>query len=173
MKGKGPMDTQDLVLELTTEMLHLAFPERRTSDIRSKLMADLASGQALDAFKRVITAQGGDCRFVDDPSAMGSARYHTTIEAECSGYLEKIDVQQLGYGIISLGGGRTHKDQQIDTTVGLSGLQRQGCWFDAGEALCTIHANSQEANQTALRQIKQAFIVGEKHRVDTLIRTTM
>src|SRR5439155_17802404 len=79
----------------------------------------LDSGQAAEAFARMVEAQGGDPRVVDDPWAVLP---RASVKREVSspdGYLKEVDAEALGRAAAALGAGRMNKADAIDPAVGI------------------------------------------------------
>ncbi len=70
LRGGGPADTRELTSVLGAEMLVLGGVAKDTGDGRRRIDAALADGRALDVFRRIVAAQGGDARVCDDPDAV-------------------------------------------------------------------------------------------------------
>ena len=63
--------------------------------------------------------------------------------------------------MLELGGGRTRAEDGIDYAVGLSGFVELGQKVDAGEALCIVHANSDEEARRAEERIRRAITLSD------------
>ena len=104
----------------------------RLSDVpmgegRARAAAALDSGEALEAFRRMIEAQGGDPRVVDDPEGvLPAAPVRRPIAAERAGTLAAVDAEALGRASGELGAGRKKKGDPIDPAVGIVFLAEGG-----------------------------------------------
>jgi pyrimidine-nucleoside phosphorylase len=161
MQGGGPADTRDLTLELATEMVRLAQPDRSEAEVRAALARHLDDGSAFEMFCRLATAQGGDVDLLTKKGALWRARYQVPVLApEGAGHIAKIDVRQLGLAVLELGGGRRHTTDRIDPWVGIAGLKRAGAAVQGGEPVCVVHASDLEAGERAAALVRAAHQFG-------------
>jgi pyrimidine-nucleoside phosphorylase len=142
LKGKGPADLTELVLTLGSQMVVLANKAKTLEEARAKLQEVIKNGKAIEKFKTLIEAQGGDSSVVDHPEKLASAPYQIALLAQKSGYITKIIADQIGIVAMQLGAGRATKDDIIDPAVGIVLHKKVGDKVDEGEALLTIHANT-------------------------------
>jgi pyrimidine-nucleoside phosphorylase len=140
LQNAGPSETRALTLELGIEMLLVAKHCRDRKQARSQLEKALASGSALEVFRRMVKAQGGDVRSVDDPRRLPRAKYQLDVLAPKAGYVASIDALSLGILAIELGAGRTQAEQKIDPAAGFSLHVARGQRVSRSEPLLTIHA---------------------------------
>ncbi|OCG58446.1 pyrimidine-nucleoside phosphorylase [Gilliamella sp. Nev5-1] len=142
LKGKGPADLTELVLTLGSQMVVLANKAKTLEEARAKLQEVIKNGKAIEKFKTLIEAQGGDSSVVDHPEKLASAPYQIALPAQKSGYITKIIADQIGIVAMQLGAGRATKDDIIDPAVGIVLHKKVGDKVDEGEALLMIHANT-------------------------------
>ncbi|MCD4738374.1 MAG: pyrimidine-nucleoside phosphorylase, partial [Anaerolineae bacterium] len=116
-----------------------------------------ASGRAWEKFRQMIAVQGGDLRFVDEPSRFFPARLVQEIQSTQAGYLARVQTDQIGMAVVGLGGGREEKGDVIDHAVGLEMLVEVGDQVAVGETVFIIHANDEEAQELAVRRILSAL----------------
>ncbi|QYN47174.1 pyrimidine-nucleoside phosphorylase [Gilliamella sp. ESL0405] len=142
LKGQGPADLTELVLTLGSQMVVLADKAKTLDEAREKLQAVIQNGQAIEKFKTLIEAQGGDSSVVDHPEKLARAPYQIALPALKSGYVSRIVADQIGIAAMQLGAGRATKDDVIDPAVGIVLHKKVGDKVEQGEALLTIHANT-------------------------------
>ncbi|OCG78755.1 pyrimidine-nucleoside phosphorylase [Gilliamella sp. Occ4-3] len=142
LKGHGPADLTELVLTLGSQMVVLADKAKTLEEARIKLQEVIKNGKAIEKFKTLIEAQGGDSSVVDHPEKLASAPYQITLPALKSGYVSKIIADQIGIAAMQLGAGRATKEDIIDPAVGIVLHKKVGDKVTEGEALLTIHANT-------------------------------
>jgi pyrimidine-nucleoside phosphorylase len=119
MRGGGPGDTRELTVALGGEMLLLAGVERDHHDARARIAKALDDGSALAVFRRVVEAQGGDPRVVDDPGrVLPRARHRTELKMPV-GHVVAIDSEGLGMAALVLGAGRRKTDDTIAPGAGI------------------------------------------------------
>ncbi|MFQ0970381.1 MULTISPECIES: pyrimidine-nucleoside phosphorylase [Gilliamella] len=142
LKGHGPADLTELVLTLGSQMVVLADKAKTLEEARIKLHEVIKNGKAIEKFKTLIEAQGGDSSVVDHPEKLASAPYQIALPALKSGYVSKIIADQIGIAAMQLGAGRATKEDIIDPAVGIVLHKKVGDKVTEGEALLTIHANT-------------------------------
>lgn len=144
LKGEGPEDITDLVLTLGSQMVVLAKKADTLEDARQMLEAGVKSGKALEAFRQMVIAQGGDGRVVDDPTIMPQAKFKIELPAKASGVVGEMTADEMGIASMLLGGGRQTKDDQLDYAVGLELHKKVGDAVAEGESLLTIYADRED-----------------------------
>jgi pyrimidine-nucleoside phosphorylase len=140
-------------------MLILGGIAKDLSDAQAKMDAALANGSALQKFRDMCTAQGGDARVVDDYSILPAARKQIalTAPADARGYVSAVDALKCGHAIMALGGGRAAVTDKIDHAVGLSDLIKIGEPVAPGTRLCTLHANDDAKAARAEALLREAI----------------
>jgi pyrimidine-nucleoside phosphorylase len=145
LSGQGPADVRTLSLELTAEILLLT---RYCSSHHEALAAaakPLDSGQALEVFQRMVSAQGGR---LDELPRPGSV---TEFSAWRSGFIESIDTEKLGLALIELGAGRRRLNDSLDHSAGLQLLVQTDSPVTAGQPLIRVFAKHPEIVRQRLR----------------------
>jgi len=121
------------------------------------LEAALADGSALAVFRRMVKAQGGDARVVDDPSRLPRSKVQHVITAERAGYVSAIDAYALGVLAIELGAGRTRAEQKIDLAAGFELHSVVGDRVTRGASLVTVHAATKALAKQVEARVLRAF----------------
>ena len=119
LRGGGPADTRELTHVLGAEMLVLGGVAKDPAEGRAKIEKSLADGSALEVFRKVVAAQGGDPRVCDSPGSVlpkAASREELTLKA---GRIVAIDSETLGIAALVLGAGRRTKEDRIDPSAGL------------------------------------------------------
>ena len=130
---------------------------------RARAAAALDSGEALEAFRRMIQAQGGDPRVVDEPEqVLPSAPVRRPIMAERAGTLAAVDAEGLGRASGDLGAGRKKKGDPIDPSVGIVFLPKIGDGIVAGQELGRVHARSDGDAEAGIRAVHAAMTIGDE-----------
>lgn len=176
MQGKGPDSTRELVIELTAEMVKLAYPSRDMATIRRSLESHLDSGKVFEKFCQIIGAQKGDVSQLRDTSKLPAARLKVPVFADVSGCqsgsplkVSSINVRDLGLAVQELGGGRRLVADAIDPAVGLSGLKRVGDSLEVGEPIAIVHANDEAKCSIACKIVEKAYGIADECGEDPLI----
>ena len=150
LAGGGPADVVELTLALAREML--AGAGRDDVDPADKL----ADGSAMDAWKAMIRAQGGD-----PDAALPQARESHVVTAPATGTLTRLDAMAVGLAAWRLGAGRARKEDPVQAGAGVVWHARPGDRVDRGAA--AVHAAHRRAR--ALRP-RAGVAGGRLRRVD-------
>lgn len=153
LRGNGPSDVVELVLQLCARILVAAKLFSNGELAKTKLESKLRDGSALERFEQMVTAQGGMLPARSLPIAPSHA-----LLSPNSGRVSGIDGQKLGLAIIQLGGGRRVANSAIDPRVGLIMEKRIGEHVDAEEPLLRILA-SEEMAHTVRPLLLSAFTI--------------
>jgi pyrimidine-nucleoside phosphorylase len=104
----------------------------------------------------LVIAQGGDVAYIDEPSRLSKARWIETEVAERSAYVAGIDARLVGETVISLGGGRTRKGEDIDHSVGVIITRNVGDFVEKGQPIFKIYANDEERLEEGRIRLREA-----------------
>jgi thymidine phosphorylase len=119
LRGGGPRDTRELTHVLGAEMLVLGGAARDPADGRAQIERVLGDGSALEVFRKVVAAQGGDPRVCDSPGSVLPKANRRDELALGPGRITAIDSEALGIAALILGAGRRTTDDKIDPAAGL------------------------------------------------------
>jgi thymidine phosphorylase len=117
----------------------------------------IAQGAAWEKFVQFVEAQGGDLRYVYDPSLLPKSAEQLTLAAPQSGFVAALDALCIGQCSVKLGAGRTQQDSSIDKGAGIVLRKKQGDWVERGEPLAILHANSQAILQDVAQEAEAAW----------------
>ncbi len=160
--GGGPPDLVELVLTLGAEMLLLAGIAEDTADARRRLERVRTDGSALEVFRCVVEAQGGDPKAVDDPDLLPTAPDIFEVTATRDGYVTRCDAFDVGVGAARLGAGRQRKEDSIDPGVGVTVLAKTGDEVAAGQVLARIRYRDPARLDEAKPFLLRAWEVGDE-----------
>ncbi|GGN08933.1 thymidine phosphorylase [Terrabacter tumescens] len=156
LAGGGPADVVELTLALAREMVAGA----GRSDIDP---ADvLADGRAMDVWRRMIKAQGGD------PDAeLPTAKETHQVLAPADGVLVQLDALAVGVAAWRLGAGRARKEDPVQAGAGVELHHKPGATLRGGEPLMTLHTDEPERFTRALEALEGGFTIApESSRPD-------
>lgn len=162
LKGNGPKDLEELVLTLGSYMVVVAEKAASLEEAREKLAASIQDGSAFETFKKFIVAQGGSVDEVLHPEKLPQAQYVEDVISTQSGFVQKIQTEEIGRISLLLGGGRETKESEIDLTVGVVLNKKRGDEVKAGDVLATVHANDREKLEQAKRRLLEAYTITEQ-----------
>ncbi len=169
LRGEGPADLTELCLVLGSQMTVLAGKAADAGEARRLLEEAIASGQALAAFRRFVSAQGGNVDVTEQPEMLPSAAYQIEVLANESGYVAKLAAESIGLAAMMLGAGRATKDDTIDLAVGIVLRKKVGDSVAQGESLAVIHANRANVDEVVQLLYDAITITGDPIRPPALI----
>src|ERR1044071_1998427 len=140
LTGDGPADLMEVTYALGVEMLMLGGFSGGRGEARATLEQMIRTGAAAEHFRKIIAAQGGDARVVDDPGLLPQAKAVEIYTAPRRGFIGAVEPRTIGKAIIDMGGGRSRMEDPVDPSVGLVITAKPGDWVEAGEPLGTIFA---------------------------------
>lgn len=146
LAGGGPSDVVELTIELATEMLRLA--GKTGIDVG----AALKDGRAMDKWRQMIAAQGGD-----PDAALPEANEHHVVLAPADGVLTQLDALQVGTASWRLGAGRARKEDPVQFGAGITLHAQQGQAVKAGTPLMTLHTDEPARFERALESLEGSF----------------
>jgi thymidine phosphorylase len=148
LEGGGPPDVVELTLALAREMLDGAGRD----DVDPAEV--LASGRAMDLWRRMISAQGGD------PSAsLPTAKETHVVTAPTSGVLTRLDAMAVGLAAWRLGAGRAKQGVAVQAGAGVVWHARPGDTVSSGQPLLTLHTDDPERFERALESLEGGYDV--------------
>jgi pyrimidine-nucleoside phosphorylase len=160
LRGGGPADTVELTVELGAEMLVVGRVAKTAAEGRKRIRQVLDDGSALDVFRRMVEAHGGDPRVVDDDSVLPAAPNEIVVESNAAGYVRAIDAERLGLLSVAMGAGRARAEDPVDPAVGIELMARVGSRVARGEPLVKLHVRDREAATPWIGEARSAFALG-------------
>jgi pyrimidine-nucleoside phosphorylase len=158
VRGHGPADFTELVLDASARLLALSDLGIDEAEGRRRAEAAVADGSADDAWRRWIEAQGGTA----DDSALPVAPVRRDVVAPRAGYVTALGAIAIGNAAVHLGAGRRTKEDDIDHAVGIVVHAKRGDRVEAGEPLATIHARTDETAAAAEQEVVAAYAIGDE-----------
>jgi pyrimidine-nucleoside phosphorylase len=161
LKGRGPADLAGLSIQLAARMVKLGLRADTLDAAEAKVTLALASGRALELFRRMVEQQGGDPRIVDDNDRLPAAPRREVIPAERSGYVAGMDAEAIGRATMILGAGRERAEDAVDPAVGAILRAKVGDAVRTGDALVELHYRDGEQLAEARHIIRVACAITE------------
>ena len=146
LAGGGPADVVELTVELAREMLRLA----GKTDV--DVAAALKDGRAMDKWRQMISAQGGD-----PDAALPTASEHHVVLAPEDGVLTQLDALQVGTASWRLGAGRARKEDPVQFGAGITLHAQLGSSVKAGQPLMTLHTDEADRFERAMEALEGSF----------------
>jgi thymidine phosphorylase len=150
LQGDGPADLMEVTLALARQMLALA-------GIDADPAAAIADGRALEAYRAMVRAQGGD---PDAP--LPQAAHIQVLTAPASGWLTGLDALAVGIAAWRLGAGRARKEDDVSASAGIICLAKPGDRVQAGQPLLELRADEPERFGPALAALEGAATVSDQ-----------
>jgi pyrimidine-nucleoside phosphorylase len=152
LRGGGAVDFREHVLEIAGHLLVLAGQATDLAAGRVLAATALDSGDALEKFRQLVAAQGGDVAMVDNTDLLPKAPRIEQVPAPRAGYIKQIHAREIGLTVVELGGGREKKGDPIDHAVGVVIGRQVGDRVDKGDPLFTLHTQDDERQAQVARQ---------------------
>jgi thymidine phosphorylase len=140
LDGGGPADVVDLTVALAVEMLEAAGRPTGEDEVR----AALGDGRAMDVWRRMVRAQGGD-----PDAALPVAAHTEPVRADRDGVLTALDAYAVGLAAWRLGAGRSRKEDPVQAGAGVEIHARPGDRVVAGQPVMTLHTDTPERFERA------------------------
>lgn len=165
LKGRGPKDLTEVSLNLAANMLYLA-GKGTLDECLDEAEAALRSGRALEKFKDMVRAQGGDTGVIEDTGRLAAAPYVYKVTAGESGWLVHMDTQECGTVSVMLGAGRKTKEDTIDPSAGIILRKKTGDQVSRGDVLAELYASEEALFEEAAKRFLAAVKIGPQKPKD-------
>jgi thymidine phosphorylase len=150
LAGGGPPDVVGLTVALAREMLEIAGIDRLDPE------QTLSDGTAMDRFRALVAAQGGD---LSAPLPVGA--HSETVSTNRNGTMGDIDAMAVGLAVWRLGAGRSRPGEQVQAGAGIRIHRRPGSPVAAGDTLFTLYTDTPERFPSALAELDAGYTVSD------------
>jgi len=147
LAGGGPADVVELTIALAREMVALAGLDVDPAEV-------LRSGRAMDSWRRMVAAQGGD-----PDAALPTPKHREVVAAEASGVVSRLDALSVGVAAWRLGAGRARREHAVQQAAGILCLAKPGDPVDEGQPLFELHTDTPERFPLALADLADAVTI--------------
>ncbi|MDO5724685.1 MAG: pyrimidine-nucleoside phosphorylase [Tissierellia bacterium] len=141
LKGEGPKDLTDLVLNLGANLLIIAKKYDDKESAINKLKEVLENGSAYEKFKELVKNQNGNVEYIEDTSKFELSKNVIEVKSKKQGYVKSLDALAIGKLSQSLGAGRETMDTELDLGAGILLNKKIGDPVDENEILATLYTN--------------------------------
>lgn len=155
LAGGGPDDVVELTLALAREMCDVAGLDGVDP------AQTLRDGTAMDRFRDLVAAQGGDVNSLD-AATLPLGQHTETLRAPRSGTMGDIDAMAVGLAVWRLGAGRSVPGEQVQFGAGLRIHRKPGEPVAAGDALLTLYTDTPHRLAGAASELDGAWNVGDQ-----------
>jgi pyrimidine-nucleoside phosphorylase/thymidine phosphorylase len=160
LQGKGAEDETTVALTIASHMTVLAGAFADFETAYAKLTEIIKSGVAIEKLKELVRIQGGKEEVVDNIDLLPQAKNHFQVKAAKDGFVEAMEAESIGVAAMLLGAGRKTKEDVIDPAAGITLVKKVGEKVSAGDTLCILHTNLENAFD-AEAMIQEAYSISE------------
>jgi thymidine phosphorylase len=157
IRGEGPPDFTELVLDICARLLSLSDLGVDTEEGMKRARAAMSDGSATLAYERWIRAQGGD----PDLSLLPTAPVVRHAVAPRAGIVSRLGALAVAIAALELGAGRRTKEDAVDHAVGVVCRAKRGDAVAAGDVLAEIHARDEASAERAEAAVLAAYEIGD------------
>ena len=173
LSGRGPADLTEVCTALATEMVSLSLGMSE-ADARTAVLGAIADGSALRKFAEWIEAQGGDSSYAKDPSLFPVSKHIYEVKSDRSGYISRMNAEEIGIASVCLGAGRLTKDDEIDHSAGIMLTKKRGDAVKVGDTVALLYTNKENKLREAERMLLSAIeLSGTQPKAEPLIYKTV
>ena len=158
VRGEGPSDFTELVLDASARLLAYSDLDIDLAEGRRRAEAAIADGSALAMYDRWVRAQGGD----PDPRALPEAAVRVSVPAPRDGVVVRVGALGIGIAALELGAGRRTKADPIDHAVGVLCFAKRGDTVLAGDDLAEVHARDEDSAAAGVRAVLEAYAIADE-----------
>lgn len=162
LKGNIEPDIKEITFALGEEMLILGKVVTNRKEARKILEEKLMIGEGLKRFQKLIEAQGGDVKVIEDYRRLPQAKYRLGAQSLKTGYLKSIPADIVSQLLIELGGGRKRKEDTIDPSVGFLFLKKRGGHLEKGEIFAEIYCNDEKKGDEVRKELEERIQISER-----------
>ena len=143
LNGRGPEDLKTVCKTIASLMYASCFGVD-AADAMPLVEDAIASGTALTKLKEMVKAQGGDVRFIDNPTLFETSKFTYEVKASKSGYISGMNAETIGIASVVLGAGREKKEDSIDYKAGISLLRKTGDQIETGDTIAILYTDLED-----------------------------
>ena len=158
VRGDGPADFTELVLDACARLLAYSDLGIDLAEARRRAEAAVADGTALATYERWIRAQGGD----PSPHVLPQAPVQRPVRAGRDGVVARLGALEVGIAALELGAGRRTKTDAIDHAVGVLCFAKRGDPVLEGDDLAEVHAQDEASAAAAVDAVLAAYEIADE-----------
>ena len=153
LAGGGPADVVELTLLLAREMLDAAGVNGKDPEVALK------DGSAMDHWRRMVKAQGGD-----PDAALPTSKERKVITAESDGIISSMNALQVGISAWRLGAGRERQGEKVQAGAGIEIHAKPGAQVKKGDPIFTLHTDEAARFERAEAALDGAVLIADSVR---------
>ena len=159
LNGNMQPDVKEVILTLGAYMIKLAGKGNDIEENKQKMIKQIQNGKAFKKLEQWIQKQGGDISYLEDIEKFKKAKFVVPAVTKRSGYVEKLNAQEIGKASMNLGSGRKKKEDNIDFSVGIVLEKKVGDKIEIGDTLAYIHANDENLGNEIAKNVFNAYTI--------------
>ena len=168
LNDKGPKDFLELCVDLAGEIIYDANLATSIENGKELAYEQIKNGKALLKLKECVKAQGGNPKYIDDPSLFKLAKKQLEVKANKEGYIESINALGLGVASSHLGAGREKINDKINHSTGILSKVKVGDMVKVGDVLAVIYSDLNDTS-SVIEEVKASYKIGSNKNSLTLI----
>jgi pyrimidine-nucleoside phosphorylase len=157
LKGRGPKDFTELCETLVAVALQIKGDVKTLEEGKEKVAEVLKSGKAVEKLKEFINYYGGNGNLVDDYTLLPQAKNVRVVLAKETGYVARIEAEEVGKAAMVLGAGRETKEDNINHAVGIILSKKIGDYVETGDVIATLYYDGDEKLESSLELLNGAY----------------
>ncbi|HCP46042.1 MAG TPA: thymidine phosphorylase [Deltaproteobacteria bacterium] len=163
LRGEGPPDLRELVLDLAEAAVIASQRNRASDSVRQELAAHLQDGSAMDTFTRMVEAQGGDGAALDDPTRLlgSDAITEQLLVTQAGGFVAQLDALDVGLAVAALGGARQSDGSPPHPGVGAELLTKPGDRVHQGQPWARLFHTDSKGLDEAIKLMESSLVLSD------------
>ncbi len=157
LKGRGPKDFTELCETLVAVALQIKGDVKTLEEGKEKVAEVLKSGKAVEKLKEFINYYGGNGNLVDDYTLLPQAKNVRVVLAKETGYVARMEAEEVGKAAMVLGAGRETKEDNINHAVGIILSKKIGDYVETGDVIATLYYDGDEKLESSLELLNGAY----------------
>lgn len=157
LKGKGPKDFTELCETLVAVALQIKGDVKTLEEGKIKVAQVIKSGAAVEKLKTFIDYYGGNGNLVYDYTLLPEAKNTLEVLAKETGYVARIEAEEVGKAAMVLGAGRETKEDDINPAVGLILNKKIGDFVTKGDVIATLYYDGNDKLESSLQFLNDAY----------------
>ena len=100
---------------------------------------------------------------IENTEKFTKAKYKMPVKTAETGYVQRLNAEEVGKIAMHLGAGRMKKEDDVDYAVGIELLKKVGCYVKQGETIAYIYAEDEQKGREAVEKLQQTYEIGEQN----------
>lgn len=161
LQGKGPADFFEHCIIVAAHLLELGGRVQSLEEGKQLAHEMIGNGRALEKFKQLVSAQGGDVSYIEIPEKLPHAKIIEPVFSTQSGYLSTVNAKSIAEATILMGAGRSKKSDPINHAVGIYTYCKVGDHVAKGQQLFSIHSDDEGILQEVKNRLNSSVSFSE------------